>query len=177
MYIGLHINYLLFLSDFDKTWIFPTDFRTILTYQISWKSVQCEPSCYMRTDMTKLTVTFRNVAYAPERLADIPPTGTFERKVCRIFSVINSVLCSYRQTKALMLPDFLKQCGTRLKSLAKGVQPSTWHACHLLSFALFSVTQIRRAKTLSNCLLCKFTNVRSALLLCSLYRASSFSCI
>jgi len=33
-------------------------------YQISWKSIQCEPSCSMRTDrwtaMPKLIVTFRN---------------------------------------------------------------------------------------------------------------------
>ena len=27
MYIGLHVEYLLFLSDFNKTWILLTDFR------------------------------------------------------------------------------------------------------------------------------------------------------
>jgi hypothetical protein len=27
MYIGLHVKYLLFLSDVNETWIFSTDFR------------------------------------------------------------------------------------------------------------------------------------------------------
>jgi hypothetical protein len=34
-----HVKYLLFLSDFNETWIFLTDFRKILKYQISWKSI------------------------------------------------------------------------------------------------------------------------------------------
>jgi len=40
MYIGRHVKYRLFLSDFNETWIFATDFRRILKYQFSWKSVQ-----------------------------------------------------------------------------------------------------------------------------------------
>jgi hypothetical protein len=59
----------LFFSDFNETWIFHTDFRIILKYQISWKSVQWEPSCSMRTDgqtdMKMLIVTFRNFVKAP----------------------------------------------------------------------------------------------------------------
>jgi len=51
MYIGLHVKYSLFLSDFNETWIFLTGFREILKYKFSWKSVHWEPSCTMRTDI------------------------------------------------------------------------------------------------------------------------------
>jgi len=64
MYIGLHVECPLFLSHFRK----------ILTYQISGKSVQWEPSCCMRTDrwtdVTKLIVAFRNFASVPNKLED-----------------------------------------------------------------------------------------------------------
>ena len=50
---GLHVKYALFLSDFNENWISLTDLRKILKYQISWKSVYWEPSCFMRTDRRK----------------------------------------------------------------------------------------------------------------------------
>ena len=40
VYIGLHVKYPLFLSNFNGTSISSTDFLKILEYQISWKSVQ-----------------------------------------------------------------------------------------------------------------------------------------
>jgi len=68
IYVGLHVKYPLFLSDFNETWIFWTVFRKIFKYEISWKSVHCEPSCSMRTerwiDLTKLIVAFCNFANA-----------------------------------------------------------------------------------------------------------------
>jgi hypothetical protein len=69
MYIGLHVKYPLFLSNFNEILIFSTDFRKIIKYQISWKSVLCDPISSMRTDrrlyMMKLIVTLRNFANAP----------------------------------------------------------------------------------------------------------------
>ena len=63
IYIGLHVKYPLFLSRFNEPWTFSVNFRKIPKNQISWKSVQWEPSCSMRTDrqtdMTKLIVAFR----------------------------------------------------------------------------------------------------------------------
>jgi hypothetical protein len=64
MCIGLHATYSLFLSDFNETWIISTNFRKILKHQIQWKTIQWEPSCPKRTDMTKLTVNYGNFTNA-----------------------------------------------------------------------------------------------------------------
>ena len=50
MWKRLHVKYPLLLSDFIETWIFSTDFRKMLNYQVSSKSVHWEPSCFMRTE-------------------------------------------------------------------------------------------------------------------------------
>ena len=50
MYTGLHVKYLLFLSSFNQSLIFSTDFWTIFTYKISWKSIQWELSCSKWTE-------------------------------------------------------------------------------------------------------------------------------
>jgi hypothetical protein len=48
--ICLHVKYPLFLSDFNEIWISSIVFRKVWKRKISWKSVQWEPSCSMRTD-------------------------------------------------------------------------------------------------------------------------------
>jgi len=67
-YVELHVKYLLFLSDFNKPWIFWKNFRKIFTYKIPWISIQWELNCSMRTDkrtdMIKLIVAFRKFAKA-----------------------------------------------------------------------------------------------------------------
>jgi hypothetical protein len=76
MYIGLHVNYPSFLSDFNEAWIFSTDFRKILKYHMPWKSVLWQPSCSARTDrridietgVTKLIFAFGNFANAVSKL-------------------------------------------------------------------------------------------------------------
>jgi hypothetical protein len=62
MSIDLHVMYPLFLSDFK-----------VAKYHISCKSIQCEPSCSMRTDRRtdrhekKLIIAFRSFAKAPNK--------------------------------------------------------------------------------------------------------------
>ena len=69
--ICLHVQYPLFLSDFNETWIFSTDFLKILKNQISRKSMQWKPRWSKRTggqtDMKKLLVAFRNFAKLPNK--------------------------------------------------------------------------------------------------------------
>ena len=40
-----NVTYMLFSPNFYRTWIFSKDFRKELKYQISWNSIQWEPSC------------------------------------------------------------------------------------------------------------------------------------
>jgi hypothetical protein len=65
-YIGLHVKCPLFSSDFNEACSSLTNFRKILKCRISWKSLQWDPSCYMRTDrrmeMMKVIATFPNYA-------------------------------------------------------------------------------------------------------------------
>jgi hypothetical protein len=56
--IGLYVKYPLFLSDFSGLRGFSTDFPKILKYKISAPLFHAD----RRTDMTKLTVAFRNFA-------------------------------------------------------------------------------------------------------------------
>jgi hypothetical protein len=59
---GLHIKYPTFLTDFNETRLFSTDFQKLLKYQISLKSVHYEQSCSVRkighrqTDRMQLTL-------------------------------------------------------------------------------------------------------------------------
>jgi len=48
MNLDLHVMCPKFLSGFEEIWSFSVDFNKCLQYQISRKSVQWEPSWYMR---------------------------------------------------------------------------------------------------------------------------------
>ena len=56
MYIGLHVQYPLFLSEFNETWIFSTDLQRLLKYPISSRGswvVHCRQTDRC-TDLMKL---------------------------------------------------------------------------------------------------------------------------
>jgi hypothetical protein len=74
MYVGLHVQYRLLLSDFDETWIFSTDFpkNTDISNFMKIRPVGEEFFLVERqidgwTDMTKVTVPFCNFANAPKK--------------------------------------------------------------------------------------------------------------
>ena len=70
MCIGLRIKHKLFLSDINQTWTYSRDLWNMLEFQISWKSVQWETSCSVRTDrqdMTKLIVDFSDFVNTPKK--------------------------------------------------------------------------------------------------------------
>ena len=78
MYIGLHVKYRCYCC---QTWMkhkFPNRFfREIFKCQISWDSVQWQPSCSIRTDgHEEVIVAFRNLENAPSKggytLATLP---------------------------------------------------------------------------------------------------------
>jgi len=66
MFIGLHVKYPLFLSDFKENLIFSTDFQKILKYQISWKSIQWEQSCTMQMDRWRHDEAYRHLSQFSE---------------------------------------------------------------------------------------------------------------
>jgi hypothetical protein len=72
MHISINVKYQPFLSDFNKTYVFLTDFRNIIQYKISQnclvgaKLFIAKLRTEGRTDMTKLTVGFRNFANASQ---------------------------------------------------------------------------------------------------------------
>jgi hypothetical protein len=66
----IHVNFPLLLSDFNETWIFSTDFRKVLKYQISWKSFQWGAELFHadgQTDMTKVIVDLRSFSKTPKK--------------------------------------------------------------------------------------------------------------
>ena len=72
MYVGLHVKYPLFLSDFIETWIFRQIFEEYSNINFGEnpsggrRAVWCGRAGGRRTDMTKPVVCLRNFANAPK---------------------------------------------------------------------------------------------------------------
>jgi hypothetical protein len=49
-YIGLYVEYLLFVSDLNEICIISADLKNTPKHKISWKSIYWKLSCSMRTD-------------------------------------------------------------------------------------------------------------------------------
>ena len=68
MYTGIHVKYPLFFSNFNKTWIFSTDFqKTFVIFNENPFSGRPVFHADGQTDKTKLTVAFRNFVNAPKK--------------------------------------------------------------------------------------------------------------
>jgi len=69
MYIGLHVKYLLFLSDFNEIWISDRFWKNKHISNVMKIHPVAAKLFHMdgQTDMMKLTVTFRNFVHVPKR--------------------------------------------------------------------------------------------------------------
>jgi hypothetical protein len=87
---SLLVKYLLFFSDFHETWIFSTDFRKNSNIKFrqnpssGGRVVPCRQTD-RQTDMTKLTVAFRNFSNAPKKKSRSPELLTHLGKNRDIF--------------------------------------------------------------------------------------------
>jgi hypothetical protein len=77
MYIGFHVKYPLFLSDFNEIWISSPDFQKFWNIKfhenpsVASRVVPCGQTDG-RTDMTKLIVAFHSFANAPKMPGALP---------------------------------------------------------------------------------------------------------
>jgi hypothetical protein len=143
MYVGINVKYQLFLLHFNRSWIFSTYkvvqiwpgqtvtclhtispghiwtnlyFLKNLKIWISWKSLQWEPSCSMRTDRqldtTKLIVAFRNFANAPKNVSGHPATVVVRFRLQHLpTSTIHEVNQLTTVTSTRIQTFYTKLCG------------------------------------------------------------------
>jgi hypothetical protein len=104
MCIGSHVKYQLFLSDFDKTYNFFTDFRKILKYQLFMRLLPVRHGIFYadgRTDTTKLIVASRTFAREPKRCYSYTK---FEGGLSHLFQWSNKIFFIYKTTLEIFTP-------------------------------------------------------------------------
>ena len=101
MYIGIHVKFPLFLSDFKENWIFLTNFRKTLKYKTLWKSVQWELSCCMRTDgptnghtgmmnyESLFAILWKRLQTVCRKITDAQTVTSTEPRPCAVFALQN----------------------------------------------------------------------------------------
>jgi len=127
MFIGLHVNYPLFFTDFNATWILWTYFRKIFKYQIPLKSVQWEPRCFMRTDRrtdrTKLIlVFFCSFAKAPKKGSEANVCRSCECWIRTDFVCLMLRIACLSGTGSLWMTFWLNSYLTILRCMARKKQ-------------------------------------------------------
>jgi hypothetical protein len=176
MYTGLHVKCPLLLSDINDTQILLTDFQKILTYQISWKSIQWEPSCSTQTDRhdkanshspqlckhaqkdyiyTETEWPVNSSAYYPQQKAVLSSTKIFKMQLLIKANCPYKVKACSSQTVLPMWQTVLQRCATGLQaSIFFGFYPQrqSHHKNQMNSKTLHIYWKLDTHKKLTFCL-------------------------
>jgi len=126
MYIGLHVKYPSFLSNFNETWISATDFRKILKHFMKIRLGGAELfRADRQTDMKKLMFVYRNFANATKISQHLTHWGrghlnclnARSRVFFNNFNTLNAELNPVCYLLALLAHLFLYVSRIRVKSL------------------------------------------------------------
>ena len=172
MHIDLHVMYPLFLSGFNEPWIFSTNFRKMLKYKISWKSVGDELfHAEGGTDGQTGRQTWRSIAKSPKNFLLLFLLQTSLNWPYRsrpyytgrfiMFSVIRNVY--NKKTKGPTLMELFTATGKLKKFLfwqleifgvcTTHASISCWHVCgkNLNIVSMCAVSHVVHTSNISSC--------------------------